>query len=223
MFKIDTHVHTDDVSPCAHVKSTEAVALYKKQGYSGIVITDHYSLRTFIKMRGLSQKEKIEKYLSGYRSAKEEGERLGLKVYLGMEITFSWSMNDYLVFGMEEDFLLRNFKLCGMGLSKFRRLADENNLLIYQAHPFRVGMTRTDPKYLDGVEVFNGNPRHKSNNESALEFARKNGLHMSSGSDFHRPEDLAAGGMKFPELPDSNAGLVKMLKEAAIENLITNW
>ncbi len=223
MFKIDTHVHTDEVSPCARVKAVETVNLYKEKGYSGIIITDHYSMRTFIRMSGLSREEKNDRYLSGYRAAKKEGERIGLKVYLGMEITFSWSINDYLVFGAEEEFLRKNHRICRMGLSKFRRLADENNLLIYQAHPYRIGMSRTDPKYLDGIEVFNGNPRHNSNNECALEYAQQNGLLMSSGSDFHRLEDVAAGGMLFPKLPENNAELVAMLKEATKERLITAW
>lgn len=36
-----------------------------------------------------------------------------------------------------------------------------------QAHPFRNGLKIVDPKHLDGIETYNGNPRHDSRNEIA--------------------------------------------------------
>ncbi|MDD4493426.1 MAG: PHP-associated domain-containing protein, partial [Eubacteriales bacterium] len=113
-------------------------------------------------------------------------------------------------------------RLCSMGIDKVRKLADENNLLIYQAHPFRLGMKRAHPKFLDGVEVDNGNPRHNSKNELALEFARQNGLLMSSGSDFHRLEDIGTGGIILPEIPEDSRELVEMMRNSSNIRLITN-
>lgn len=45
----ETHFHTADVSTCAHISAQEAVGLYKKAGYSGVVVTDHFSKECFEK------------------------------------------------------------------------------------------------------------------------------------------------------------------------------
>jgi histidinol phosphatase-like PHP family hydrolase len=222
LFKFDTHVHTVETSPCARVKGAEIAKLYKEKGYSGIIVTDHYSIRTFIKMSGKSWDEKIEQYLSGYREAKRMGDAIGLKVLLGAELTFNFSINDYLVFGIDEEFLRKHLNLCKLGIAKLRKLADQYNLLVYQAHPYRLGMKRANPEFLDGVEVFNGNPRHNSKNDLALKFARKHGLLMSSGSDFHRMEDAATGGVFLPSVPENSQELVKMLRKQKSIELIRN-
>lgn len=47
LYHYDLHVHTSNVSPCAHVQAEEVVRLYAQAGYTGIVITDHYYDRFF--------------------------------------------------------------------------------------------------------------------------------------------------------------------------------
>ena len=145
MYKYDVHVHTMETSPCGKVRGAEVVKLYKKMGYDGIVITDHYSDRFFMSVAGQKWETKMEKFLAGYREAFRAGSEIGLNVLLGMEINFRWSLNDYLVYGIDEDFLLENPFLHKKGLKSFRRLADKYGYLVYQAHPFRIGMTRADP------------------------------------------------------------------------------
>ena len=56
-------------------------------------------------------------------------------------------------------------------------------------------MTVIPPELIDGIEVFNGNPRHDSRNETAKHWAERFGLLSTSGSDFHWREDLARGGI----------------------------
>jgi predicted metal-dependent phosphoesterase TrpH len=167
-----------------------------------------------------SWKDKVDAYLSGYRSAREEGQKIGITVLLGMELRFDENYNDYLVYGFDESFLLDYKELYNMGLKKFKSFARKNNLLIYQAHPFRSWVTPANPAYLDGVEVFNGNPRHDSNNQLALTFARKNKLKMLSGSDFHQKEDLALGGIVLSEVPSSSSELVHLLNDNGIVELL---
>lgn len=222
MYKIETHAHTMETSPCGRVGAAEMMALYKEKGYSCVIITDHYSIRTFIRMCGKPWKEKTELFLRGYREAKKAGESLGLKVFLGIELTFNFSINDFLIYGMEEDFLRKNPKLCNIGLTKLNKLAHKNNLLIFQAHPFRLGMTRANPKLLDGIEVYNGHPRHDSRNELALKYAKKHGLLMSSGSDMHRRQDVGTGGILSPMLPSDNSELIELLRGNRENSLIKN-
>lgn len=46
-YKYEMHCHTGPVSQCGRVKPKEIMRLYSEAGYSGIVLTDHYSPLTF--------------------------------------------------------------------------------------------------------------------------------------------------------------------------------
>ena len=73
--KIDLHVHTSEVSSCGRVPAAEMARLYHKAGYDAIVITDHLIAG---KNQEMPMPERVSWYLSGYRAAKAEGEKLGL-------------------------------------------------------------------------------------------------------------------------------------------------
>lgn len=220
LFKIDTHVHTRNVSWCATVCGRELVHMYKDYGYDGIVITDHFAKDYSAPAANATWAERVEYFLSGYREAYDEGRRIGLAVILGMELRFTENINDYLVYGFDESFLEENVGLFELGLAGFRELIKDRDILIYHAHPFRTGMTRVDPPLLDGIEVFNGNPRANNRNGLAYEFAKTHGLLMLSGSDFHQVEDLGMGGIVLPEPVATPQELVRSLRENRILELI---
>jgi predicted metal-dependent phosphoesterase TrpH len=221
-FKYDTHVHTSETSPCGKIAAADLVRLYKGAGYHGIVITDHYYDNFFLHKFFKKWNEKIDSFLTGYKNASIEGEKQGLQVIHGIEITFTENYNDYLVYGIDEKFLKENKELYKLGLKKFRKLTADKNILIIQAHPYRPFMTQADPSLIDGVEVYNGNPRHTSNNPMAYEFALKYNLKMTSGSDFHQVQDLARGGILIPVQISTPAELVQIIKENKIIELIRN-
>jgi hypothetical protein len=100
-----------------------------------------------------------------------------------------------------------------MGLKGFKQYVEGKDILVFQAHPYRVGLTVSDPSLLDGVEVFNGNPRHNSRNGLAFTFAKNNNLRMLSGSDFHQIEDLARGGIAVSEDIDDAERMFEVIKE----------
>jgi predicted metal-dependent phosphoesterase TrpH len=179
-------------------------------------MTDHYYQGFFAAMSARDWSRKIDAFLAGYQEALDQGGRIGLDVFLGVELRFTEHENDYLVYGIELDFLLDHPCLYDLGLQRFRELIRNREILLYQAHPFRVGMVPAPPSLLDGVEVFNGNPRHDSQNPRALQFARENGLKMISGSDFHQTEDLAGGGIVLKERVRSGPELVKLLKTGQV-------
>ena len=157
-----------------------------------------------------------EYYLAGYRAAKAAaGDRL--TVILGMELTFFENANDYLVYGMTEEFVKKHLNIREMGLERFSALAHENGMVIFQAHPFRNQMTVMNPALLDGVEVHNGNPRHDSRNDIARMWAEKFDKKMSSGSDYHQVEDIARGGIVTQEPVYDAAGLVDVLMSGKAE------
>lgn len=209
----ETHIHTSEVSGCGKVSIRESVELYKQKGYSGMMVTDHMIPSIFEKCACASWNDKVSRFLEGYLIAKDIAD-YDFDILLGMELRFvKENNNDYLIFGITEDFLRNNPEPYFYSLKEFRNIANENNILIIQAHPFRNGMTVTNPKYLDGIETHNGHSEHQSRNEIALAWAKLNNLMGTSGSDFHRYADLARGGMYFNRRIKEESIMVKELLE----------
>ncbi|HEY8422866.1 MAG TPA: PHP domain-containing protein [Thermoclostridium sp.] len=219
-YKYDTHVHTSETSPCGKVDAKTLVHLYKKAGYSGVVITDHYYEDFFVKLPYDDWSKKMDKFLSGYYTALDEGKRTGLNVLLGIELRFTENSNEYLVYGFSPDFLYKNPKLYEMNIRSFKKLVENTPMLVYQAHPFRVNMIPTSPEYIYGIEIFNGNPRQVSNNHLAYDYAVKNNLKMLSGSDFHQMQDTARGGIIINEAPVNSLEFVEFLRNNEITDFI---
>ncbi len=218
MFKVDTHVHTKEVSRCGRVDAKTIVNTYKSLGYGGIIITDHFNPYAFKKIAGESWKEKAEKFLSGYRAAKSEGEKAGLEVYLGMEIKTTENDNEFLLYGFDENFIFENENLFLKPIAEIKKIADENNLVLIQAHPFRIMCHAVPSEIVHGVEVFNGHFGHNSSNEMAKKLWEVKGGIATSGSDCH---DLCAagnGGIIFPEKPENIADALKKGNYELIES-----
>ena len=213
-YLFEMHAHTCEVSACAHADAKELAKLYIDLGYDGIVSTNHMNSHTFhsAKLNDAPWCEKARHFLSGFCALKDAaGDKL--TVLLGTELTFEGDPNDYLVYGVTEDFIESNGDLMKMNTESFSRLAHENGLLFVQAHPFRRGMKISDWNYLDGYEVFNGNPRHDSSNGVAEYWAKLHGKTITtSGSDFHDAGDEGTGGIYFSDQINSNGELLEALK-----------
>lgn len=105
---------------------------------------------------------------------------MGMSVFLGMELCTEESSNDYLLFGVTEDFVYDNPRLYEWSMADVCRLAKRYGILVFQAHPYRAGLMFT-PGVLDGVEVCNANPRENSQNHLALAASLEHSLLQSSG------------------------------------------
>jgi hypothetical protein len=222
-YKYDLHVHTVESSFCAFVKAKEMVGLYKKAGYAGIMISDHYYPGYFDTLKKLSWEEKIDRFLLGYHEALAEGKNLGIKVLLGAEFLFSdHDRNHFLVFGLTEEFLKNNPKLYNLTQQEFKEFIKETDLLIYQAHPFRKGCSVVSSDLLDGIEIYNGNSNHDSFNQLAHQFAVDHSLRICSGSDFHHERDLAKGGVILEQSIDNSQELARLMKNDLIKEIITS-
>lgn len=208
----EMHAHVKEVSTCAGSNAELLASLYVDTDYTGIVLTDHMNGSTFKHMKDASWDEKIDHFLSGYRAVKKAvGDKL--TVIMAMEINFYHHPNDYLVYGVTENFLRSHGDLMAMGPERFSELAHENGLIMVQAHPFRRDSRVEDWKILDGYEIFNGNPRHYSCNPMAEAWAKyHNKAIVTSGSDFHEPEDAGHGGVYFEKKITSPQELVEELR-----------
>lgn len=215
-YKTELHCHTSEVSKCSDVPAEQIVEKYIEKGYSTLVITNHFSPYSFDHIEDSPWNEKIDLFMSAYHNAVKAAKGR-INILLGMEYRNVHAMNDYLVFGITEEFLRKyntdnenNFIM--MKLKAFRKIALENSLLIFQAHPFRNGMTITDPGLIDGIEVINGHKRHDSRNDIALMWAKKMGLLKCGGSDAHEPGDEGSVAVYSRKLIRTNDDLLKLFK-----------
>ena len=195
----ETHVHTSEVSTCGRVPAADVVRQYIAHGYSGLVLTDHFNRYTFEKLGGCSWDEKVDHFLGGYAIACETAaaEKPDFSVMLGLELRLDCDAdNDFLVYGADEAFLRKSDGLMQMSFDRMTDYVHENGLLLVQAHPFRPHMCIVDWNKLDGVEVYNGNPHHQSNNPVADLWADRHGLLKTSGSYYHGDWGEHLGGIQ---------------------------
>lgn len=194
--KLELHAHTSETSPCGTVDAKTLIEMYKKKGYDGVVITDHFKKYIF--------KEKtVDDFLLGYRTAKETGDKIGVKVLLGIELKLvSHSENEYLVYGIDEDFLYNNPTLYELPLQKVRERVNAYGGVVIQAHPYRNGKCEPQDD-VDGYEVFNGHYCHHNYNPRAYELALETEKLQTSGSDTHWLCDIGNGGIEVDKIPES--------------------
>lgn len=208
-YKYELHCHTAGVSQCASIKPSELVRHYEEFGYDGIVLTDHYSPLTFYKNYLCPQRD-IDRYLSSYRELKEYCGR-SFTVLLGMELRHYATANDYLIYGVEEDWLRVQKNMLLWNEKKAYEIVHKQGYLLYQAHPYRPFITRCKTDYIDGIEVYNGHTTAERNKE-AFRWAEASGMPMISGSDCHSPTDSSKGGIETDVKIENNAELLSVLK-----------
>ena len=132
--------------------------------------------------------EKIDFFLTGYQAAAEEAARIApdFTVLFGLELRLDiHDDTDFLIYGADDAFLRAHPDILQMSFDQMADCVHEAGLLLVQAHPFRKKMLVMDWNLLDGIEVFNGNPNHESNNPIADAWAERHHLLKTSGSDYH--------------------------------------
>lgn len=210
--KIEMHAHTSEASPCANISASRLVSMYIEAGYDAVVITDHYCKWVMEQSGAETPEAYVDYFLSGYRTAREAAQNTSLSVWLGAEVNLLESPNDYLLYGATEEFFRKNLSLFTLSQKELYFLCQKNQILLFQAHPYRTYCNPGDPEFLDGAESYNGNPRHNNRNEDAVAWTEENHLLVSSGSDFHEAEDLAKGGIYTEESSHDLTELCNLLK-----------
>ena len=204
----ETHVHTSESSVCAHSTGAQMARAYAAGGYTGIIVSDHFYYGNTVADRSLPWRDWVEQYCLGYEHARAEGEKLGLQVFFAWESTYQG--NDFLVYGLDKEWLLAHPEIKDATIEEQFRLIHEAGGIISHAHPCReasyLSEMRLFPEYVDAVEGMNGghsgNPgsfkeKHLEFNEAAIAYAREHDLPLTAGSDQHSVE-MVYGGMIFP-------------------------
>ncbi len=222
----ELHFHTKETSRCGRVPAADGITAYKNHGYDAVVVTDHLyrSYYDDYYNGNISYNEATDRWLSGYRAAKAEGDKCGLKVFLGCELSFDGGVadNDYLVFGMDEDMFYKYPELWTWEEKSFKEFADKNGLFVAQAHPFRGWCKPCPAEFLHGVEMFNSHPHHESANHKAVEMWLSTELIPVCGSDYHDPDALSGCGVRFKRNAESIHDIVSMLFAREYELVIPN-
>lgn len=221
----ELHFHTKETSFCGTISALDSVAEYKAQGYDAIVVTDHFARNYFADYYSgaLSWKEATDNWLLGYRTAKEAGEKQGIKVFLGCELSFDHYVdNDYLVYGLTEDLLYNYPELWKLSEKQFKAFAEEHGLFFAQAHPFRGWCKLCPAEHLHGIEVFNAHPRHDSSNHKAIEVWFNTDLIPICGTDYHDAGAACGCGIRFKKEASCAKDIAAMLFAREYELVIPN-
>jgi len=186
MYKYETHLHTLPVSKCAKAGVREVVEYYKKLGYDGIFITNHFIDGNISADTTTSYEENMDFYFSDYEKAVEIGNEIGIKVFLGLEISYKGT--DFLIYGLDKEWFLNNPQIVGMKKSEELQFLMDSGALVIQAHPYReagyIDHIRLFPRKVHGVETINA-CRTEFENKMAKLYAENYGLIEFAGSDNH--------------------------------------
>lgn len=209
-YKIELHAHTYPASGCSRLSPKELIAALKKEGYDAVVITNHlfYDHGEYRK-----SENPIETWLKGFYEAKEEGEKQGIKVLLGAEYRFLENENDYLVFGVDKDFLERTHNRPDLTLKSFYEEFHNEGILIIHAHPRRKNGVFMPMEYLDGLEIMNMHPGHNSLQGITAKYAAENNVPIViAGTDLHHDGHEGVAAIRTRVLPENELELIDILK-----------
>lgn len=219
MYKYETHLHTYPVSKCARATVRETLEFYKELGYDGVFITNHF-LDGYINVDPASPyEEKINFYFGDYEDAKFLEKEIGIKVFLGVEMTYNGA--DFLIYGLDKQWYLKHPEIMEMKRNKELKFLMENGALVVHAHPFRnppfVDYIRLFPDCVHGVEVING-CRTEEENKMAQLYAKHYGHIEFAGSDNHSAGDVShLAGMCSKRPIESEEDFIKAVKNGEMK------
>ena len=182
----ETHMHTCLGSACGKSTGKEHVHYYRDQGYTGIMITDHFFRGNTAIDRSLPWEQRIDLFFRGYEEAKEEGDRVGLDVFFAYEENFSG--DEYLIYGLDKKYMKAHPEMERWTRRQQLEEVHRAGGCVIQAHPFRMrgymDRIRVAPGFCDGIETANvGND--PMDDARAYRYGLENGFVMTAGSDNH--------------------------------------
>ena len=221
MFLYELHMHTSETSRCGRSSAAEMIRAYADKDFSGVVVTDHFINGNSYASAPESWDEKMDVYLRGYKAAKEAGDKLGIRVFFGVEYThMGGNGEDYLLLGLKPEHLYHELKDCDKWSIEY--LCDVVHSLggiVIRAHPFRqAGYIRTagiqrPGLNIDAIEIFNAGNAAEQYNFQALEMALREGKPWTAGSDAHHVKDAGRGCVGFEQDPGDYAELCEAIRQ----------
>lgn len=214
MIKLEMHLHSVGGSDCAKETPETIIEIYKKAGYGGMVLTNHYGENHFQLHAGESKKEKLNGFCALYKDFKQKANAQGLKTFFGAEVTAfdpEGYFSEYLLYGLTEKILYNAPYLHHLTQRQLFDFANANGLFMAQSHPFRKWVKCGFYDLIHGVETYNGHTYHDNNNEVAFAYANAFNKTMISGTDFHAKNQTPVGGILLPDGIETDSELAEYL------------
>ncbi len=199
-YRIELHAHTSPVSGCSSVSPERMAEVHKELGIDAVVITNHFY-----------NSQNMDEYMDSFYRCKKRGDELGVTVILGME--YNGSGNDYLVYGIDEEFVRAAHKYASGDYNEFYdNMKNDKNIMLH-AHPFRGPWRDLGDDRLDGIEIFNLHPGHNSRIGMAARYFKEHNLKIAiCGSDFHDEPNYNMALLRTKTLPKDSFELAELLK-----------
>ena len=186
-FLYETHMHTCQGSACGRATGKEQARVYRDAGFTGIIITDHFFGGNTAVDRHLPWEERIDLFWLGFEEAKEEGDRIGLDVFFGLEQNIHF--DEYLIYGLTKEYMKAHPEMEHWNRHQLLAEVHKAGGCVIQAHPFRMreymDRVRLGLHYCDGIEVANAG-NDQMDDARAWLYAQEFGLLTTAGSDNHR-------------------------------------
>ena len=180
---IDMHAHTPGISRCCRGDIETILKVAKENGIDGIVLANHYQ-ESYVENGDADAFAR--KYTDEYRKAKCLGEKIGVTVIYGMEVTMHRHDNSHLlIYGLPESFTEEFPTVYNMTQEELYNLVKSRGGLLIQAHPFRRAYYPLDPRYLDGYEL-SCHPQYGSScYNDVIALTTNNKALLTTGADYH--------------------------------------
>ena len=211
VIKIDPHTHSNGISFCSRLKVEEIIDVKQSRGYDGIVLTNHCQGHYYIPEEHAAS---IERVIEEFHRAKTYGDKQGFLVMLGLEVTvIDPAYNDWLLYGVTEEFLRQTPCLYQMSQKSLFELCEKFGVVLVQAHPFR-NSGWGEPQYMHGAEI-NCSKGDVAFADDVLARAKERNLLVTCGTDFHFSEHTYHGGMLVPADIKTSVDFANYLKTSA--------
>ena len=179
-------MHTYPVSKCARQSVRETLEFYHSLGYDGVFITNHFLDGNINVDKTLPYEEKVNFYFSDYEEALSICQEIGIRVFLGVEISYRGT--DFLIYGLNKEWFLAHPEIMDMKKSEELPFLASHGALVIQAHPYRedkhIDHIRLFPHCIHGVETINA-CRPDFETKMADIFADSYGFPKTAGTDNH--------------------------------------
>ena len=192
------HAHSSGISPCCRIPADQVIIACRDKGIDGIILTNHYC-KSYLENNDAYAFAK--EYVDEYALALAHGNAMGVKVFLGVEVTMElYDRVHLLIYGIDEEFILSHPALYDYTQKELYELVHSYGGALIQAHPMRRGKNvLLDPEYLDGVEI-NSHPLYDASHVDELSrIAANRGLVITSGGDYHADTKRPLCGAYLPD------------------------
>ncbi len=216
MYLYELHAHSCHGSACGVATIEDLLRHFKGLGYAGLVITEHFLGGNTAVDRTLSWEQIVTDYSYAWREGQTLARELDMDLLFGLEEGYGKG-KEFLVYGIEPEFLLERPFLRRAPVEVWSREVHEAGGVLIYAHPFRDRDYITDPlempdmRLADGVEIWNRANEPEANARAEAVFGGS-GCILTAGSDAHNTTFPNPVGVLLPRRAHTGRALAQMLR-----------